>query len=80
MSMTELTVFFGWMSAINLGVLIFSVLIIMTCRGGVQKIHSKMMGVSEETLPAIYMDFLGRYKLMIIVFNLVPYFALRIIG
>jgi hypothetical protein len=41
--------------------------------------HSKIFDLDPETLPAMYFDYLGRLKLLVIVFNLVPYLALRII-
>lgn len=78
MTITELTTFFGWMSIVNIALLIFYVLVLTTCRGGIQKLHAKIFGVSVDVLPTMYMEFLGRYKILIIFFNLAPYLALRI--
>ncbi len=78
MTIAELTIFFGWMSVINISLLLFYVLILMTCRCCIESIHSKLFGVSKDVLPSIYMEFLGRYKILIIFFNLAPYLALRI--
>lgn len=78
MTIAELTTFFGWMSIINIGVLFFYLLVVTTCRGCIQKIHSKLLGVSEDILPPIYMKFLGHYKILVIFFNIVPYFTLKI--
>ena len=38
------------------------------------------MGVPAEDWTGYYIDYLSRYKLMLIVFNLAPYLALRIVG
>ena len=42
--------------------------------------HSKIFDLDLQTLPAMYFEYLGRLKLLVIVFNLVPYLALRIIS
>lgn len=41
--------------------------------------HSKMFGLEEKELGSLYFRFLAYYKIVVIAFNLVPYFALRII-
>ena len=43
------------------------------------RVHSKMFDLDPQKLPAMYFDYLGRFKVLVIVFNLVPYLALRII-
>jgi len=43
-------------------------------------IHSSMFDLDPQAVPAMYFDYLGRYKLMLLVFNIVPYLALRIIA
>jgi len=72
--------FFGWCSVINIGLLVVSSLMLMFMRGWITKIQAKMFGVRETDLSRIYINFLGNYKLLIFVFNLVPYIALRIIS
>ena len=72
--------FLGWCSAINLGMLLLSTIMLLVMRGWIVNIHAKMTGVSEEELPRIYLEFLGSYKTFIIVFNLVPYIALRVMA
>ena len=53
---------------------------LIAMRGWIVNIHAKMTGVSEAELPRIYIEFLGSYKTFIIVFNLVPYIALKIMA
>ncbi len=70
--------FLGWCSVINIGMLFLSTIMLIIMRGWIVNIHAKMTGVSESELPAIYLQFLGNYKMLIIVLNLVPYIALKI--
>ncbi len=70
--------FLGWCSVINIGMLLLSTIMLTIMRGWIIKIHAKMTGVSEADLPRIYLEFLGNYKMLIIILNLVPYIALRI--
>ena len=79
-SIEMLREFIGWCSVINIGMLFLSTIMLMLMRGWIIKIHAKMTGVSEAELPGIYLQFLGNYKMLIIVLNLVPYIALRIMA
>jgi hypothetical protein len=75
-----LTTFFGWCSIINIGVLVFSMIVILALRGPISRIHSKMFGVSQANLPSAYFQYLGSYKIAIFIFNVVPYFSLNIMS
>lgn len=79
MTTDSLLAFLGWCSVINLGVLIFSSVMLMACRGRFMTMHSKMFGLEEKELGSLYFRFLAYYQIVVIAFNLVPYFALRII-
>ena len=70
--------FLGWCSVINIAMLFLSTLMLTVMRGWIIKIHSSMTGVSEADLPRIYLGFLGNYKMLIIILNIVPYITLRI--
>jgi len=73
-------VFLGWCSVINIGLLSISSIILVTLRSPVARIHAKLFDVAEMDLARIYLQFIGNYKMLIIVFNIVPYFALRIMS
>lgn len=75
----QLTAFLGWCTLINIGLLLFSALMIALIKDFAIRVHSKMFDLDPQTLPAMYFDYLGRFKVLVIVFNLVPYLALRII-
>ncbi len=70
----------GWCSVINIGLLIFSSISLIAIRGVASRIHGKMFNLDEKDLSRAYFQYLAQYKIAIIVFNIVPYFALRIIG
>lgn len=78
-SIETLAAFLGWCTAINLGMLIFASLLLVPMRGAISKIHGKMFGLDEADLSRAYFQYLAQYKILIFVFNLMPYLALRII-
>ncbi len=77
MTIIELTAFLGCMTVINIGILLFAAIVIILFRNSITKLHSKLFSVHQEDLSKIYFKFLGQYKCLIIVFNLVPYIALH---
>ena len=80
MTIEQIAQFLGWSTAINLGLLILSSTLVILLRVPITKIHSKMFPLSDEDLARAYFQYLAQYKILIFVFNLVPYIALRIIG
>jgi hypothetical protein len=79
-NLETITAFFGWCTVINVGFLAFGAIKIVGMRGPILKIHGKMFGLSEEDLSRAYFQYLVQYKIAVIVFNLVPYIALRSIA
>lgn len=80
MGTTELTIFFGWVTAVNIAIFIIMVLMIVLFRGTIAGIHSKLFSLNKEDLPLIYFQYLARYKFFILALNLAPYLALRIMA
>jgi hypothetical protein len=79
-TLEQLTAFLGWSSLINIGILLISTFFVVWRRDFAVNIHSSMFDLDSQAVPAMYFDYLGRYKLMLLVFNIVPYLALRIIA
>lgn len=75
-----ITAFIGWCTIINFGVLVFSTIMIVVAGNWVKGIHSRLFGLPEQSLEAIYFNYLAHYKLAIIIVNLTPYIALKIIA
>lgn len=73
-----LTVFLGWCSVINIGVLLFSTIMLVLMKGPISRIHSKLFSVRQDDIVPVYFQYLGGYKIAIFIFNLVPYIALKV--
>ena len=80
MDLIALKVFFGWMTVVNLVLYTWTAIMCMCCKGTLVRISLKMFGVGEETGKAIIYGYVGCYKLLFIVFNLVPWLALVIMA
>jgi len=72
--------FLGWCSVIHIGLLIFSAIFVASLGGSISRIHAKMFNLDESNLSSIYFQYLAQYKIAIIVFSIVPYFALTIMN
>ena len=79
-SAETITAFLGWCTAINIGVLFVAWIFVMPLRRPVSTLHSMMFGLDETDLARQYFPYLAQYKIVIFVFNLAPYLALRIIA
>ena len=79
MSTNEIANFFGWCTIFNAGLLTLTTLVLIFGRKWIAAKHARWFGLSAEDLSMAYFRYLATYKLMIIVFNLVPYIALRMV-
>lgn len=77
-SLLDVLEFFGWAALLNLGVLIISTIGIISLKGFVAGIHSRLVGVPERDLISMYFNYLAIYKALTLIFFVVPYIALRI--
>ena len=80
MDIAALRMFFMWCTIINGGLLIVSAIMCTFARDWVYPIHSKWFSIPREAFNVAIYSFIGLYKIFIIVFNLVPWIALVIIG
>ncbi|PKN00548.1 MAG: hypothetical protein CVU78_00675 [Elusimicrobia bacterium HGW-Elusimicrobia-2] len=80
MDIQMLTRFFMWCSILNMGLLMFSFLLLVCAGDFVYKMHGKWFAMPRETFNVALYSFLGMYKILIFVFNLMPWAALAIIG
>jgi hypothetical protein len=79
-SLHELTILLGWCTAINIGIFLFSTLMTTLTKSFAANLHSKLFQLDPASRPKMYFEYLGNFKILILVFNLVPYLALRIMG
>jgi hypothetical protein len=80
MTIQVLTAFFMWCTIINTALLILSAIMIIPAQDLVYRMHSKWFSVSREAFNIATYSYLGLFKIAILVFNVVPYVALLIIG
>ena len=80
MDIQTLTAFFMWCTILNFALLVFSSLICVCAGDWVYRIHSKWFSISRETFNVAIYSFIGLYKILVFVFNLIPYVALLIVG
>lgn len=74
-----LVAFLGWCTLINIGLLLWWFLWLWLAHDWVYRMHAKWFKISEEHFDAIHYTAIAFFKLVVIVFNIVPYLALRII-
>ena len=80
MDVETLTRFFMWCTIINAGLLILTTVMLVPGANFAYGVHSKFFAMSRETWNALMFGFVGLFKTLWFVFNVVPYVALLIIG
>ena len=79
-TIAQLTELLGWASILNLGMLVFASLLLLSMKSTISSLHSKMFGIPEEELPMVYFKYLANYKIITFVLIVAPYLALKIMG
>ena len=79
MSVDQWQQLLGIMTLINIGILLFSTLAASALKGIVQRLHGSLFHLEPDKISELVYQFLGNYKLLIMVFNLVPWIALQLI-
>jgi hypothetical protein len=80
MDIQTLTAFFMWCTIINGGLLVLWSTIYLLAPDLVYRMQRKWFPFPRETFNLVFYSFLGLFKIFILVFNVVPYIALLIIG
>lgn len=75
-----LTEFLGWCTVINFALLALAAVGLMTMRSLVVPIHARMFRINADDISKYYFQYLAQYKMLAVVFNLVPYVALKIMS
>jgi len=79
MTIDTLAALLAWSTVLNMGMLTFAALMLVSMRSSISSIHARMFKLEEADLSRAYFQYLAQYKILIFVFNLMPYLALRII-
>lgn len=80
MTTEQMVEIFKYMTLLNILILVLSVGMVVLLRNTICRLHGALFGLKEEMVGVVLYGFLGVYKLLILVFNLVPYIALRWLG
>ncbi len=80
MDIQTLTTFFMWCTIINGVIFVLSTTMLILAPDFVYRIQSNLFPISRETLNVVIYSFLGLFKIVFLIFNVVPYVALLIIG
>jgi hypothetical protein len=72
--------FFRWCTIINGGLLILASFLIRFAGDWFFGMHNKWIPITEDSFHLAIYILLGFFKIIVVVFNLVPYVALVIIG
>ena len=75
-----LTQLFMWCTGLNVVLCTLTGVLCMCASDWMYGIHRKLFSVSRETFNTAVYGFLGFYKVHIMVFNVIPYIVLLIVG
>ena len=69
-----------WCAVINYGVLVVWWLFFLLAHDGIYRLHSRWFHLSVDQFDTLHYAGMTLYKVGILLFNLVPYIALRLVG
>ena len=72
--------FFGWMTIVNIGIYLITVIALATMRGFAYRTNARIFQVSEDEVAKTTFKYIGAYKLLITVFCFAPWLALRLMA
>lgn len=78
-TLETLTRFFMWCTLLNGGLLLFWSIFVLFGQDWVYRVQRFWFPISRETFVVAFYGFLGLFKVLFIVFNLMPWLALLII-
>ena len=79
MNMTQWTSFLGYCLILNYAILIIWFLAFVFIENFIKKIHLQWFKLSDTQFDTIHYSAMAVYKILILVFNLVPYIALKLL-
>ncbi len=80
MDIQTLTTFFMWCTVINGTLLLLWIGVYSLAPDLVYRTQSKWFPMPRETFNVIFYSFLGLFKIAFLIFNVVPYAALSVVG
>lgn len=80
MSLQEIRRFFLWCTITNYGVLLLWFLIFLVAHDWLKQLHGIWFNLTPDQFDALHYIGMAIFKIGIILFNLVPFIALSIVG
>ncbi len=80
MDLYDFKTFFMWCSIINLAIALVGYLVVVLASDRVFRVHTRWLPLSRESFNAAIYSLFGQYKLLIFIFNIVPFIALTIMA
>ena len=80
MTLEILTQWIGWCAVLNTGILFVSSLVLVAFKKPLAIWQSQLFGIDPADLLRLYAQYLSQYKIAVLIFNIVPYCALKIIA
>ena len=80
MTLETLTAFFGWMTAINISLLLLMTLAMITLKDFATSLHARLFDLDPAQVRHAFYTYLAGFKIAVIVLNLTPYLALRVVA
>ena len=81
-SIDTVATFFGWCAVINIGIMLIYVVVMSVIEkdGSIIRLSMKIFGnTKEDTLATMFRVF-RQYRILVVVLNVVPYIALKIMA
>ena len=75
-TLEQLRSFLGWCAALNVGLYVSAALAIVVARKRISGLHAGMFGLEAAEVERQYFVYLAQYKIVVLVFSVVPYLAL----
>jgi hypothetical protein len=80
MDIETLTRFFKWCTIINGTLLVFWIIMLISAPEMIYRTQRRWFPIQRETFNIVIYCFLGLFKIFFLIFNLVPWVALIIVG
>ncbi|MDG2019136.1 MAG: hypothetical protein P8J25_06805 [Porticoccaceae bacterium] len=79
-TMAEITHFLGWCTLINLVILAVTTVAIVCFKSAMNSFYSRLLKLEANQVSDLFFRFLVHYEVAVLVLNIVPYTALKIIS
>ena len=80
MNIETITEFMGWCTVINLVLMTSHAIMLAALRRPLNKLYRLLYGLDAESSQRACFQYLANYKIAVIVFNFIPYIALKIMA